>query len=354
MNGKQRVLAAFHRERADRVPLDYSANPGIHRRLADHFHASDYEAVLRALDVDFRAVGTPYAGPSLFPETEGRMTDPIYGFRTRWVKNQSGGYWDFCDFPLQEADDETIAAFPVADPDDFDYSGILDQVHAQKEFAVFAGNPGVADILNGTGRVMGMEDTLVHLVQGHEPTLLYVKRVVDMQLGMCERILHAGKGKIDFFWMGEDLGTQHAPMISPAMYRRVLRPFHQRFIDLAKSFKLPVMIHTCGSSSWAYEDFIEMGIDAVDTLQPEAAGMSPQSLAERFGGRLSFHGCISTAGALAGGTPEAVGRNVRDTLDIMMPTRSYMLSPTHMIQDNTPVENVIALYDAARAYGVYP
>ena len=96
-----------------------------------------------------------------------------------------------------------------------------------------------------------------------------------------------------------------------------------------------------------------MGINAVDTLQPEAANMSPQYLKDHFGGRLSFHGCISTAGALAYGTVEDVIQDVKNTLEIMMPGGGYHFSPTHMIQDNSPVENVIAMYQAGHDYGVY-
>ena len=77
------------------------------------------------------------------------------------------------------------------------------------------------------------------------------------------------------------------------------------------------------------------------------------ALVRRFGGRLSFHGCISTAGALAYGTPDDVRADVKRTLDIMMPTCSYHLAPTHQIQDNSPVENVVAMYQAAHDYGVY-
>ena len=133
-------------------------------------------------------------------------------------------------------------------------------------------------------------------------------------------------------------------------------------MDLAKAFDIPVMIHTCGSSSWAYEDFIEMGIKVVDTLQPEAKNMSPAYLKKTFGGRLAFHGCISTAGPVAYGTPEEVVRDVRETLAVMMPPPAgapgaeiggYALSPTHQLQDNSPTENVVAMYDAARTYGWY-
>ena len=96
-----------------------------------------------------------------------------------------------------------------------------------------------------------------------------------------------------------------------------------------------------------------MGIDAVDTLQPEATNMSPQYLKQHFGGRLSFLGCISTAGPLAYGNACKTEKNVKETLEIMMPGGGYHLAPTHMIQDNTPVENVIAMYQAAHTYGRY-
>ncbi len=167
------------------------------------------------------------------------------------------------------------------------------------------------------------------------------------------RSLEAAQGGVDLLWMGEDLGTQIAPLISLELYRRVIRPFHQQFIDLAKSFDIPVMIHTCGSSSWAYEDFIEMGITVVDTLQPEAKDMAPEYLKKTFGGRLAFHGCISTAGPVASGTVADTIEYCRKTLDIMMPGGGYCFAPTHCLQDNSPTENVVAMYETAREYGRY-
>lgn len=91
-------------------------------------------------------------------------------------------------------------------------------------------------------------------------------------------------------------------------------------------------------------DFIEMGINAVDTLQPEAFNMRPEYLKATFGGRLAFHGCISTSEPLTHGTTEEVYEYCRRTLEIMMPGGGYWFSPTHQIQDNTPTENVLAMY----------
>ena len=125
---------------------------------------------------------------------------------------------------------------------------------------------------------MGMEDVLCHLVLDDEAALHFIKRRADFQLGYLERLISKCKNHIDFVWLGEDLGTQIGPIISPELYREKLKPIHKQFVDLAKSFNLPVIVHTCGSASWAYEDFIELGISGVDTLQPEAANMSPASL----------------------------------------------------------------------------
>ena len=113
------------------------------------------------------------------------------------------------------------------------------------------------------------------------------------------------------------------------------------------------MIHSCGSSSWVYEDWIAMGVGGVDSLQPEAAGMDPASLVRRFGGRLTLRGLISTGGPLAFGTAQETTACVRDTLAILMPAHGYHFAPSHAIQDNTPPENIAAMYQAAHQYGVY-
>ena len=81
--------------------------------------------------------------------------------------------------------------------------------------------------------------------------------------------------------------------------------------------------------------------------------MSPQYLKEHFGGRLCFRGCVSTAGPLAYGSVEDTVKDVKDTLAIMMDGYGYHFAPTHAIQDNTPSENVIAMYNAAHEFGVY-
>jgi len=134
-------------------------------------------------------------------------------------------------------------------------------------------------------------------------------------------------------------------MISMDMFQRHILPRQKPFIELAKSYNLPVMIHTCGSSSWSYEEYIKAGITAFDTLQPECYNMNPEYLTEHFGTRASFHGGISTTNELSFGSVEDVENQVKHTLDIMMPYKGYFLSPAHSIQDNSPLDNVLAMYE---------
>jgi uroporphyrinogen decarboxylase len=237
-------------------------------------------------------------------------------------------------------------------PDDYDYSGVLEDCQRLREYAV-NGAAGYGDIINGNGFLRGMEQVLIDLITDDPAGLLLADRRMEIQIEVTRRTLEAAGGGVDFLWLGEDLGTQIGPTMSMALFRKHIRPRYQVFCDLAKAYDLPVMIHTCGSSSWAFEDFLEMGITVVDTLQPEAVDMAPAYLKERFGDRMAFHGCISTAGPVAYGSVQDVIDDCRNTLEIMMPGGGYCFAPTHQLQDNSPTENVLAMYETAHTYGAY-
>jgi uroporphyrinogen decarboxylase len=356
MTSRERVLVAFAKQEPDRVPVNYFANPGIDGRLKKHFglKPEDNEKLLEILGVDFRGIYfVPYKGPRLHTEIPGINVDPLWGIHRRWVEHSTGGYWDYCDFPLKDADEDMIASWPMPSPDDFDYSPVPDICNRYEKYALCVGSPGLGDIMNTNGFLRGTEQTFIDLATNDPAGVLLTDRRLKITFEITARILEAGKGKIDFIWLGEDLGAQTSQLISLDLYRKFIKPRHQKFVDLAKSYNIPVMIHSCGSSSWAFEDFIEMGITAVDTLQPEAKNMSPEFLKKNFGGRLAFHGCISTAGPVAYGSVQDVISNVKETFEIMMPGGGYCMSPTHQLQDNSPTENVLAMYESAHKYGKY-
>jgi len=354
MTSRERVRRAFAHEIPDRVPIDYLANPAIDHRLKSHFGLADDddEGLRKSLGVDFFEIVPPYTGAQLHQPVPGRKID-LWGIHTRWVEHGDGGYWDYCDFPLRSADLEAVEAWPMPSPDDFDYNAVRDLCKTYRHYYLMVGNPGAGDMINTAGMIRSVEQVLVDLMSDDPACLRFMDRKNEIQLTMLERTLEAARGEIDLLWLGEDLGTQRAPLISTALFRKHIRPRHQPFVDLAKHFGIPVMMHSCGSSSWAYEDFIEMGITVVDTLQPEASHMAPGYLKHTYGERLAFHGCISTAGIVATGTPEQTRTMVQQTLETMMPGGGYAFSPTHMLQDNTPTENALAMYDEALRAGKY-
>ncbi len=353
MSSRQRVAKTLCHERPDRVPVNYFANPQVNTKVAKLLKVSDdRQVVAQALGCDFKEINPKYNGPELFEQIPERKVNPLVGAITRFVENESGSYWDFCDFPLADKDEEAIAAWPVANPDDFDYDTFEESCRANKEKAIVVGHQGISDIMNTIGSVRSMENVYMDLALDNEGTMKLIERRMKSELGIFERILDRCAGDITMIWTGEDLGTQHTPLISLEMFREKIRPYHQPLVDLAKSYGIPVMIHSCGSSSWAFEDFIEMGISAVDTLQPEATNMSVEYLAEKYASRLAFHGCISTA-KLAQLNCEQVDLNVRETIESLRQYNNFCLAPTHYIQDNTPPGNVLAMYKAAFKYGEY-
>jgi len=167
MTSKERVLTAFSNQEPDRVPIDYLANPGIDRRLKSYFglREDNDEGLLQALGVDFRGVSAPYCGTKLHQDIPERgVKVDNWGKHRRWIEHESGGYWDYCDFPLQNASEDEVDRWPMPSPDDYDYSSIRERCREKQEYAVFAGGAGLPDVINGNGMLRGMEQTLVDLI----------------------------------------------------------------------------------------------------------------------------------------------------------------------------------------------
>jgi len=356
MTSKERVQHAINHGRPDRVPINYMTNDAIDKRLKKYLglKQNDNEGLRQMLGVDFKTMGANYTQKPLHvSHNKDRIVDGLFGWVMRYIKNESGGYWDYCDFPLVNADEEMVAQWPFPDADHFDYDGLFERVQANKDYALVLGDPGLGCIINTIGFLRGMEQILVDLALDEPAGLMLVEKLMNFQLQKFERELDKVGKFVDLVWIGEDLGTQHTPLISKEILYKHILPWHKRFIDMAAAYDLPVMMHTCGSSSWVYEDYIAAGLKGVETLQPEATHMSAKYLKDTFGGRLFFHGAISTAGALAYGTTEDIISDASNVLEIMMPGGGYIFSPSHQIQDNTPVENIVQMYNVAHTVGRY-
>jgi uroporphyrinogen decarboxylase len=354
MRPRQRVATAFAHRQPDRVPIDYYANPEIDLALKRHFGFSDddTESLRQKLGVDFRWITAPYTGPQLFnPPPDVRVNE--WGAPMRWISYGAAGYWDYQGWPLRDATIEQVESWPMPSPDDYDYDALPRQRRELRDYFVWIGGHGTVDIINQTGMLRTMEQTLVDLLTDDPVGLRLIDRRMDVMFERLRRSFDALDGDVDMLLIGEDLGSQRGPLISLDLFRKHIRSRMQRFIDLARSYGVPTMLHSDGSVDWVYEDLIDMGVTVVDAVQIECAGMSPASLKHRFGDRLSFHGVWPTTGALEHGSVDDAVAEVRGILDVMMPGGGFAMCPAHSIQSDSPLDNVLAGYEAIHQYGRY-
>lgn len=155
---------------------------------------------------------------------------------------------------------------------------------------------------------------------------------------------------------GTDFGAQHAAFISPDMYRQLYKPFHQQLNDwIHANTPWKVFFHSCGSVVDFLDDFIDAGVDILNPVQCSAAGMDPMWLKENYGDKLVFWGGgVDTQKTLPFGTPDQVRQEVADRIRIFAPGGGFVFNTIHNIQQGTPVENLLAMYETVKERGQYP
>ncbi len=350
MTSKERVLRAIDRELQDRTPVDFAGTADTVGKLEAHFDCSGYDSVLEHLGVDFRTVKPRYVGPELPRRADGSYRD-VYGAWRRTVRFASGSYEEVVESPLAQAETvEEIRAFPMPRAEWFDFSDIAHQCEQYAQFAVLAG--GTRNDLDIRGYstfqtptyLRPMEQLFQDLYTRPQLAQALFERFADFFLAFYEQLFQAARGGIDLFVVLDDYGGQQGPLVSRELWREFVRPHLKPGIDLAKSFGARVMLHSCGSVRALIPEFLELGVEVLDPIQVQAAGMAPGELAEEFGERLSFHGSIDVQHTLPFGTPEDVRAEVAQRVATLGRNHGFILAPSHNIQPDTPVANVLALY----------
>lgn len=367
MTPKERVLTALNHQEPDRVPVDFHTVPEQVDKLCQHLGLErddsslrppigDYidSAVLDYLEIDFRTVWPKYIGPPMVRHEGGTFLD-FWGVRRKPVRNETGVYNEVIESPLSEA--TTVAevdryAWPKVEW--FSFSAITEQCRRFRDYAVVCGWPGNVDFINRTAMLCGYERVLTGLATEDPVVLAIFDRLKEFFLEYNRRCYEASQGGIDIAFHGDDLGSQIGPIISPKTYREMFQPRWAPLIGLDRAFGLKVMLHSCGSTRKLMPDLIDTGFDVIQTVQPEAKGMDLKGLKEKFGDRLAFNGAISVQQVLPYMIPDEVRAEVERVIKIMAPGGGYILGPTHNIQTDTSLENIFAMYEAAREIGRYP
>ena len=343
---KERVRLAVEHIETDRPPIQVYTTPEINKKLTDHFKGRD---LLEVLGVDFRKVG-PRGLKSVRRPEPGSGVDHynIWGAGFKNVRYSTGAYSEAVDLPFQNMKTmDEVEAHPWPSPDDFDYSVIPAQCDALGDYSVCAGGSGLPDIVNGVSRGRGMEQVVVDIEMEDEVGIAIIDHRVDFYYEYCRRMLESGEGKIDILCIGEDCGTQNGPLFSPETFRRFFRPRLKRFIDLAHEFGAYAMLHSCGSNRALMPTFVDIGLDIEDSVQPEPVGMDPEEVKSEFGSKLTFCGMISTQETLPYGSAETCRAEAAHRVRVMGRDGGYIFAPGHCIQPDTPLENILAIYEVA-------
>ncbi|MBM4103997.1 MAG: hypothetical protein FJ263_08090 [Planctomycetes bacterium] len=347
MNSRQRVMGAVNRTGYDRIPIKHEGTPEINHMIMSHFGLKNMEQLLRVVGDDFRYVAPIYCGPELRSFPDGSV-EGYWGERYKYAQFEGGKYLESCYKPfadINSLDQLDRSHFPSADW--FDYSTIAQQIDAlDGRFAVCAGTAGDTDFINGISRARGMEEVLMDLIDENPVYLEIMEARFKFYYQMHERILQAGKGKIDFMHIGEDLGNQMGPMINMDIFEKHFAPKYQKYFDMVHRYGARVMQHMCGCVEFFLPRLIELGLDVYDVVQPTTAETDIEKLNNKFGERLIFCGSICVQTTLAWGTPGDVEREVDRRLNLFS-KGGLFLGPTHAIQSGSPLENVLAMYRRA-------
>jgi len=356
MTPRERVQGALSYQEPDRTPCDFFTTPEIRSALNGHFGVNDDDALRDRLGTDIRYVEPPYTGPPL-PRFDDGSTMNVWGVRRRPVPNQYGEYDEPVDLPYARwTTVEEASAFPWPDPDRYDYEAVPELCRRHPGVAIAAGRFHVQDFINGVAMGRGVERVLLDIAT-EDPVYLYiVERRHRFYMRHVERILDAAGGRIDLVLCGDDFGSQRGPLISPRSFERLFASKKREFCDMVHSYGAKVTHHCCGSSRALFPQFIACGIDAIQTIQPRAEGMDPYDLKAEFAGRMALHGAVDVQGWLQRASTAEICREVNRLMDEVGRGGGYILSPSHHIQPDTPLENVLAVYDtvARRSAGKPP
>jgi uroporphyrinogen decarboxylase len=355
VNSRERTFLALEHSLGDRIPIDFWATPTVTRLLEEHFGQSRAE-FLDEYDVDLRYIeGPSYIGPELAPGED------IWGVSRTAVKagpdGRSESYSEASVAPLDgaqsPADVEAYGHWP--EPDMFDYDVIEEQCDAVLQgdrIVVFMG-----DRLNRFAQLKpamylrGTENILLDLAVNQEIAESIFRKIREFYLGYLQRILAAAKGKIDIILTGDDFGAQNGLLISADMWRQFLKPGFCDYIGLIKRNRVKAMHHTCGSVVDIIPDMIECGLDILQSIQPEASGMSLGNLMDRFGQDICFQGGVSIQKTMPYGSQDDIRREIQSLAAIAKRKGGYIFGTSHNIQADTPVENVLTLMESYLEYG---
>jgi len=376
MSPKERWLAVLNKKQPDRIPMDYWGTPEVSAKLIKYFGISDKseteiiagfgqnrflptkEAIptsrllereaLKRLNIDFviRLEAT-YTGPQ--PELG---SDP-FGCRYRSVDYGEGTYTECTHSPLAEFNSvaEIEQNYTWPEPDWWDYSTIPEQIDGYDDYPIRAGG---SEPFLFYKYLRGDSQAFMDLVIQPEIVHYCLDKLFDLAYEntrrMYQLIPDASSGLV-LTYVNEDLGGQSGLLYSPQHIREFLFPRMKRIVDLAHNAGGYVFHHDDGSIWKIIPDLVDLGIDILNPIQWRLKNMAREDLKHEFGEKLIFHGGVDNQHTMPFGSADDVRKEVIDNIKILGEDGGYIIAPCHNIQPNTPIENILMLYETGYEFG---
>jgi uroporphyrinogen decarboxylase len=375
MLSRERVFMALNHQEPDRVPIDFGGT------TATGIQVTAYDRLKKLLGIETPSLitnrraqlvaveeviknrlhadvdGIESNPPSSLPRVAGLPADTsVDEWGVHWLSGARGEH-TATSSPL--AGMETAAeveAYSWPDPaDPARYNGLREKVLDLKSRSqrAIAFNLG-CQIASQARNMRGYEQWLMDFILNPVLAEAVMRKIMTIDLIMAERVLAVIGDQVDVVTVADDLATQNAPMMSPAIYRKIIKPLQQELFGFIKArTKAKLFYHCCGAASFFLEDFLEANIDILNPVQVSATNMNPEFLKKHYGDRVTFWGGVDTQHLLPYGSPQEVADGVKRLIDIMAPGGGFILAAVHNVRPEVPPENLVALFDTAWEYGRY-
>lgn len=351
---RERVDLTIKREEVDRLPVDFWAVPEVYANLKDNLCLSSEEEILEYLSIDCRVISPPYKGP-LRKERGGIFYD-LWGVPRRRVKNPFSTYEEYAGHPLSSIDDLcAIEDHDWPQPSWWDVEAlpqIIERVNASCEYSL---RFDVGGIFETAWSLRGLELFLTDLIRDPQLAFGIMERVTDYLIEISREVLERVGDSIHIVYTYDDLGTQQGLFVSPEHYQKYIRPHHERLNKVLLEYDVYILYHSCGAILPIMDAIIDTPIHILNPLQPYAADMDHALIKKEYGERVAFHGGIDIQHLLRMKDRKRMKKEMEETVSILGEGGGYILAPTHYLQADIPLENILLLYkEIERGTGSLP
>lgn len=351
MTNRENFLSLIRKEGYEWVPVEFVLCPYLQEQIKERFGSSDYEKYfgfpwkniedIRLVDHDTEKYRSYFKPPLA---TNGMIDSWGVGHEP----SENSMHMTYMRHPLENAETiEELKAYPFPDYANGYKEHQRRQVEEAKRNDLIALGNMQTTIWESAWYLRSMEELFCDMMEESEMAEFILDKMLETAKIRAESFLKAG---VDALYFGDDIGMQKTIMMSEELYCRWIKPRLKELISFVKNINSDVIVfyHSCGYIEPFIPHLIEAGIDVLNPIQSEC--MDFENICRKYGDKVAFHGTIGTQTVMPHGTPQEVKEAVWRNLDAAGEKGGLLVAPTHMLEPEVPVENILAYVEACREY----